>query len=250
MKNQNVLIDLDDTLAHCNKYFDIVIDQFADQIETWFASFKISQAEVKQKQLEIDLASVQTFGFTIEHFPQSFVDTYEHFSAVAGRGTSMREMDFLRKLGSSVYEQKVEPYPHMLETLQALQVDGHRLYLYTGGDLKVQTNKVEQLNLRQFFDDRIFIRQHKTLETLEEILKEHRFERRETWMIGNSLRTDVIPAMETGINAIYIPAEREWEYNIMQITSKPTAAFLTLQSLEEVPEAIRSTVRNAQAKAQ
>lgn len=240
MNNQIIFFDLDDTLVHCNKYFHLVIEQFADQMKTWFSGYDISQEQIKQKQLELDIASVHLHGFIKEHFPQSFVDTYEYFADIEGRIKSKKEIFWLRQLGYSVYEQDIEPYPYMNETLQDLKKRGHELYLYTGGDVAIQQKKVKQMGLEPFFNNRIIITQHKTTTFLESILIKEQFDRTKTWMIGNSIRTDVLPALETGIHAIYIPAVTEWQYNIAEIHAKPKGAFLKLSALHQVPEAIHS----------
>lgn len=120
------------------------------------------------------------------------------------------------KLGLSVYEHPVEPYPGMVETLNLLRSQGHELLLYTGGETAIQQRKIEQMKLAEFFEDRIYIRQHKNAEALEEILRSRFFDRTSTWMIGNSLRTDVMPALSAGINAVYIKIPNEWLYNIVE----------------------------------
>jgi putative hydrolase of the HAD superfamily len=236
---QTILFDLDDTLIHCNKYFDTVLDQFADLMTTWFRTYDLKADDIKRKQYEIDSAGVSKLGFVAEHFPQSLVETYDYYSAVTGRETSAEERERLFKLGQSVYEfPNIEPYPHAWETLERLKEEGHELYLYTGGETAIQRKKVKQMGLDAFFGDRVFISSHKTTEVLESILSREKFDRVKTWMIGNSIRTDVVPALETGINAIHIPAISEWQYNVVDISVRPKRAFLRLKSLLEVPPAI------------
>ncbi|MFK7692812.1 HAD family hydrolase [Paenibacillus sp. HJGM_3] len=238
LTTQTILFDLDDTLIHCNKYFDFVLDQFFDLMTTWFAGYRVTKEEVKTKQYEIDEQGVQKHGFVSDHFPQSLVDTYIHFSTVTGRETSVEEQERLYDLGNSVYTLTIEPYPNMTETLEKLVLQGHELFLYTGGDTVIQERKVKQMGLNAFFGDRIFISPHKTTAMMESILDKQRFDRNKTWMIGNSIRTDIVPAIETGINAIHIPAISEWKYNIVEIQSKPQRLYLQLKSLLEVPPAI------------
>lgn len=238
MRPQTVLFDLDDTLVHCNIYFEMIIEQFADELVTWFASDKLTADEVKKKQLEIDTARVAVQGFMPDHFPQSLIDTYHFFSSLTGRKTSKFEEKSLRELGKSVYEKQVEPYPHMVETLDLLKGEGHSLFLYTGGVATVQERKIKALGLESYFGDRVFIRRHKTTDALEDILKSHRFDRELTWMVGNSIRTDIVPALETGIHAIHVPAILEWQYNIVDIHVQPKGAFLKVPTLREVPGAI------------
>lgn len=239
MIKQTILFDLDDTLIHCNKYFDEVLDQFADLMTTWFGGYRLTADEVKRKQYEFDAVGVHKLGFAAKHFPQSLVETYEHYSAMTGRDTSNEERKQLTDLGKSVYEfPNIEPYPNMTETLGSLRDQGHELFLYTGGERKIQTGKVKRMGLDAYFGDRLFISSHKTTDVLESILTKQKFNRDKTWMIGNSIRTDVVPALETGINAIHIPAITEWQYNVVDIAVKPKRAFLQLKKLLDVPPAI------------
>jgi putative hydrolase of the HAD superfamily len=242
MKPQTILFDLDDTLIHCNKYFDAVLDQFADLLSVWFAAYRLTEETAKKKQLEIDIAGVNVHGFTNDHFPVSLVKTYHYFSDLYGRTSSRHEEEELLALGKSVYNLQVEPYPGMVETLDRLQADGHHLYLYTGGVTAHQHKKIKSVKLETYFGDRIFVRQHKTAEALEEIVRELGLNRSESWMIGNSIRTDVMPALKAGLNVIYIPAIQEWEYNIVEITEEPKGFFLKLRHLHEVPDALSEAI--------
>ncbi|WP_135546617.1 HAD family hydrolase [Paenibacillus cymbidii] len=240
MEQQTILFDLDDTLVHCNKYFELVLEQFVDQMQTWYASDELSAESIRATQLEIDTSGVSRHGFTPKHFPQSLVDTYRHYAALTGREESEGEREWLIKLGSSVYDYEVEPYPYMVETLDKLRAQGHELILYTGGVAAIQRKKVKALSLEAYFGSRVHVSLHKTASSLETILRREKRDRGRTWMIGNSLRTDIVPALETGIHAVYIPAVLEWSYNMIEVTIKPKGAFLTLRSLSEVPNAIAS----------
>lgn len=244
MEKQNILFDLDDTLVHCNKYFYAAIDGFALMMNDWFSQYSIPLEQYKEKQLELDLAGVHIHGFMKDRFPQSLIETYDYFIEQTGRNRSLEEEELLFELGSSVYDQQYEAYPNMEQTLKQLQDEGHKLSLYTGGDAIVQSMKVEQLKLDRFFGKKIYISQHKTTEVLENIIVENKMERTKTWMIGNSARTDILPALKAGIHSIYIPIENEWKFNIVSIDIAPKGAFITLASLDEVPNAIRNYTLN------
>ncbi|MGG6311094.1 HAD family hydrolase [Paenibacillus macerans] len=237
-QRQQIIFDMDDTLIHCNKYFDLILDQFADLLTDWFKANGIANEEIRDKQTEIDVAGVHQIGFTSSHFPQSLVDTYRYFSRITGRKALTEEEDRLMKLGLSVYEQPIEPYPGMVETLNLLRSQGHELHLYTGGEPVIQQRKIDQMKLTEYFQDRIYIRRHKNAEALEEILRSRLFDRTRTWMIGNSLRTDVMPALSAGINAIYIKIPNEWLYNIVELQHDGDSDMHTVSSLEEVPRII------------
>lgn len=235
----HLLFDLDDTLIHCNKYFDIVIDQFADELVAWFAPYRLQKDEIKQKQQELDLAGIDVNGFAAERFPDSFVETYEYFSALYGREADPHELDRLLKIGYSVYNSQFELYPDVVETLTGLERQGHKLSLYTGGDEKIQRKKVEKVNLSPFFGDRIFVARHKNGEALKDVLQQHPHDPERTWMIGNSLRTDIVPALTNNIGAIYIPPLSNWAFDRIEIPVESTERMLTVTALPEIEQAIR-----------
>lgn len=241
MKKQNILFNLDDTLAYCNRYFNLVINEFADQMITWFHS--IPEEEIKQKQLQLDVAAISEHGLKSDRFPESFVGTYNYYCDITGREKNSDEIHYLRELGFKVFEIPVEPIPHMNETLERLKEEGHELYLHTGGDEANQRRKISQLELTTFFEHRIFISEHKDTTALSDILKTIKADPQVTWMVGNSLRTDIVPALEMDIHAIYIPAETEWQYNIVEVNIEHSSDFITVDSLQEVPDVIDKRIQ-------
>jgi putative hydrolase of the HAD superfamily len=241
---QHLFFDLDDTLVHCNIYFHEVLNEFAARMCETFASSGLTREAVLAKQSEIDIAGVRIHGFKSDHFPQSLVDTYRHFCGRFGESPSAEEERSLWRLGLSVYERDVEPYPHMEETLESLAAQGHVLHLYTGGDAFVQRRKIRRLRLERYFDRRVYIRTHKRLDDLRAILAEVGCDPAHTWMIGNSVRTDVLPALACGLNVLYMKRPNEWVYNVLPIDVPPRGVFLTLQSLADIPPVIR---RHAEA---
>ncbi|WP_223066228.1 HAD family hydrolase [Paenibacillus caui] len=239
---QHVIFDLDDTLIYCNKYFEMVLDQFTELLQDMFGPERIKPSEIRAKQIEIDVAGVHQIGFASHHFPQSLVETYRYFARLLDHPASKIEEARLVKLGLSVYDHTVEPYPGMVETLEILKKQGHELYLYTGGETRIQQRKIDQMRLSEYFDDRIYIRQHKNVQALEEIIGMHQFNRSLTWMIGNSLRTDIEPALTAGINSIYIKRPDEWAYNLIELQQKTNMIMYTTTSLEEVPSIIAESI--------
>ncbi|WP_370872534.1 HAD family hydrolase [Paenibacillus zeirhizosphaerae] len=245
---QQIIFDLDDTLIYCNKYFDLILDQFYETLQEWFAGERLTTEEIREKQIEIDVAGVNKLGFASEHFPRSLIETYLYFCRAYKREPVKTEEEQLLLLGRSVYDQEVEPYPGMVETLESLSKAGHILYLYTGGEPAIQQRKIDKMKLASYFEDRIFIRQHKNVEALEEILRLNQFDRSVTWMIGNSLRTDISPALEAGIHAIYLKQEKEWVYNMVELQQKPASVMYTINTLTEVPRVIHESIQIHQQK--
>lgn len=240
MNQQTLILDLDDTLIHCNKYFTQAKNEFVKNIKEWIKT--PSDEEILQKQLEIDLKSVEIHGLVSEKFPESLVTTYIYFCHKYGKGIKANEIEQVRNIGQSVFETEVEPFPYMYDALNKLQEDGHQLYLFTGGDIKNQTRKILQLGLEAYFDNRVFISQHKNNKALQKVLNKIPSNKNSIWMIGNSLKTDIKPAIELGINAIHIPAEIEWSYNIVDIDMEQKGTFAELPSLLDLPVFFREYV--------
>lgn len=236
---QQVIFDLDDTLVHCNKYFDLILGRYFELMNGWFSAYGPSMSEFRSKQVEIDVETVSTSGLASDNFPKSLIATYRYFCGKYNRKPDALEEQQLMKLGMSVYDQEVEAYPGMVETLDTLKQDGHSLYLYTGGDDAIQQRKIAQMKLDEYFDDRIYIRQHKNVESLEQILNTYHFDRSITWMIGNSLRTDVLPALTAGINSIYLKQQNEWLYNLVELQHEMHQSVMTISAIDEVPPVIR-----------
>jgi putative hydrolase of the HAD superfamily len=169
MNKQNILFNLDDTLVYCNRYFNHAIDLFVNQMTAWFE--QVPAEEIKQKQLELDLASIKEYGLSSKRFPESFVGTYKYFCDFAGKEKKTSEIDDVRELGFKVFKIPVEPIPFMNETLKKLKEEGHELYLHTGGDEANQRRKITQLELTTYFENRIFISEYKDITALSDILK-------------------------------------------------------------------------------
>ncbi|RFU66717.1 HAD family hydrolase [Peribacillus glennii] len=237
MGKQNLIFDLDDTLIHCNKYFRATINSFVNQIKDWFPF--ITREEITQKQLEIDIKSISEYGLNSSRFPESLVSVYIFYSEKHQHKIQQEKIDIVRKIGQQVFEIEVQPFPYMYEVLNDLQQEGHNLYMYTGGDKENQTRKIVQLELEAYFGKNVFIYEHKNTEALKEVLQMIKADPKTTWMIGNSLKTDIKPALENGIHAIHIPSELEWSYNNIKIDIEPKGELLTINSLIQLPEIFR-----------
>lgn len=234
INQQTLILDLDDTLIHCNKYFNQSRKEFVKQIKKWFKAASVQ--EIRQKQLEIDLKSVKKVGLHSSGSTESLVATYKFFCKKYKRKLKLEQIKKIHAIGERVFETKVEPLPYMYEVLDKLQEDGHDLYLFTGGDVINQHRKIAHLELERYFQKGIFIFEHKNTEALKKVLDHIKSPQKTTWMIGNSLKTDIKPAIELGINAIYIPSDMEWIYNIIDLEIEPNGIFAELPSLKQLPE--------------
>jgi putative hydrolase of the HAD superfamily len=245
----HLIFDLDDTLIHCNVYFDRVIDRFVDYLEHWFANVSLSRAEIKCKQQEFDIAGIHIQGFTVERFPLSLVETYEYYCDAYGRLSQHEEHQMLLQLGYTVYDSEFELYPNVVRTLTRLTKKGHILSLYTGGDQTIQMNKVNKVNLTPFFEDRIFVKRHKNYQAMNSILNEQCYNRDHTWMIGNSQKTDILPAIECNIGAIYVPPISSWVFDQLDVPDIKGPRVLHAPSINKIPQVLHEYHFNSRSAA-
>ncbi|MEH7306943.1 HAD family hydrolase, partial [Neobacillus drentensis] len=223
MNQQTLILDLDDTLIHCNKYFVESRNRFANVMKKWFKS--LTKQEILEMQSDIDIKGVEKNGLHSSLYTQSLVATYRYFCERFGRKMKSSELNEVEKIGQSVFQRKVKPFPYMYEILDTIQADGHQLCLFTGGDESNQWRKINQLRLTDYFEDKIYIFEHKNTDALQQVFNKINTDKKNTWMIGNSLKSDIKPAIELGINAIHIPAEIEWSYNIVDIEIEPSGTY-------------------------
>jgi len=246
---QTLLFDLDDTLIHCNRFFNQARSEFLAAMGLYFQEHGIDLQLVETTQSRIDLSGIEQHGLGKHRFPESLVSTYRLMCDKFGRTASSEEEDALAAIGYGVYTRPIEIYPNVHETLEHLQREGHELYLYTGGDLEIQSNKVVNAGLEAFFPaHRRFISEHKNRSVLAQILRDNAFQPAHTWMIGNSARNDIRPALEEGIHAIYLPDVGGWAADHADLNVPVQGRFHTLETLREVPPIIRAHVEEWQRK--
>ncbi|MBU6146461.1 MAG: HAD hydrolase-like protein, partial [Paenibacillaceae bacterium] len=116
---------------------------------------------------------------------------------------------------------------------------GYCLSLHTGGDRAVQLRKLDRHGLRDIFGGRIYVHQHKNTDALERVLTTIGVDRSDTWMVGNSTRSDIVPALECGIGAIYVPPLTTWAYDAMHEPPHiPSDRWLCVPRLRDVVGAL------------
>ena len=240
MNQQTLIFDLDDTLINSNKYFIKAENEFVKQLKEWFQ--KVPIEEIKEKHKEFHLKYLEEYGLYSLKYPETLEATYVYFCKKYNKELRNTEIKLIHEIGQSLFKFKVEPLPNMYKVLKKLKADGHQLFLYTGGDIENQCRKITQLDLEPFFEEGVFIFENKSKIALQKVLNQISAEKKSTWLIGNSLKTDIKQAIDLGINAIYIPSAIEWSYNILDIKIKPQGTLAELPSLLELPEFLRDHI--------
>lgn len=202
-----VTFDLDDTLMRCGKDYG--------EAKTAFGEYAAARCDATPEEAvetleEYDQQNVSEHGLSMDRFPESMVQAFDDLVPDA----SEEERDHVRDLGYSVFK-SAEEYGERgfiegaEELLQALQNESFDLHLITAGDPRVQQPKIDGLGLDRYFDDTHIVPIDSKHECLEELMAEYDYTPEETFLVGNSLTSDVQAALKADANAIYVPLH-EW----------------------------------------
>ena len=195
-----IIFDLDDTLIRTNKIYQNARSQFTKiMTELGFPA-----QESLEKLDEIDIEHVNQQGFARERYPLSLTKTYHFYCQNHGKKVDKKIENEVAQIGWRVFEQKPEPVEGVNMVLGTLK-ERYTLILATLGDQKTQQYKIKHSGLKHYFKA-IHILSYKSPEEYQEVLEEHNLEKEKTWLVGNSIRSDLNPGLQLGLNCILIPA--------------------------------------------
>src|SRR5581483_751062 len=198
---QNLLIDADDTLWENNIYFERAIAEFI----SFLNHRERSPAEIREILNEVERECIVTHGYGLRSFTHALVMTFEQLS-VEPITPALHET--IHGLARTIAEQPVQMLPRVAETLEYLS-PRHRLILVTKGDLAEQARKVERSGLKRLFTA-VEIVSEKNAPEYRRIVGHHQLEAERTWMVGNSSKSDINPALAAGLNAVFVPHNDTW----------------------------------------
>jgi putative hydrolase of the HAD superfamily len=212
--HKTFIFDYDDTLAwNMHDYSGPQLEFFRFMIRKLGPKCPDVQA-LANLEAETDKAGVKVHGFLMERFPLSFQETYRAVCAGLGIEPKPKDLQRVYDIGLKAYDEKRYRTQGLVdgaaETLDFLAGrDGNELILLTKGDDRVQQRKIEATGVRRWFGNRVHIVPKKDAKVLEEVVGMRN--KMLTWHIGNSIRSDVTPAVEARIGMIYVPCET-WAY--------------------------------------
>jgi putative hydrolase of the HAD superfamily len=215
--------DADDTLWHHEKYFVATKEQFVTLL-----SDHADASRVGQQLHDTEIANVLHYGFGVKSFTLSMVETA---IAVTSGKVPAPVIASILELGRAMLVHPVDPFPGVRETLEALQPH-YKLLVVTRGDLFDQERKLAASGLLGYFDE-IEIVSDKTRLVYDRIFTRHGNGPGRAMMIGNSMRADVVPAIEAGAYGVHIPSEHVWSMDLDD-DPRDAARFKRLESISAV----------------
>lgn len=224
IKIKTIIFDLDDTLVKTSKLYNRARDEFSSLMQE--LGFNSEESLIKLD--EVDISYIEEYGFVKERYPLSLGKTYEYFCKINGEKINLVFKKKIEDIGWQVFRQVPELIEDVYFVLDTLSKK-YFLVLATLGDPQVQEEKVQLSGLKKYFSE-IYVLKHKNVEEYQNILKEHKLDKKDTWIIGNSVRSDLNPGLKLGINCILIPY-LSWKFEEEVPLSEN---YLQLDSLKEV----------------
>jgi putative hydrolase of the HAD superfamily len=210
MKRQTFLIDADDTLWENNVLFEQAISDFIARMEP----LGYSPTYVRRILNEIEKRNIRQHGYGVGSFRRSLEETYRR---LAGELAHSDERAWIRERAREIEHTPPRILDGVPETL-AFLARRHRLILFTKGEPVEQGAKIERSGLVSYFEA-VEIAPEKDAANYERVVNRHKVVKQNAWMVGNSPKSDVNPALEAGLNVVFIPHRMTWELEHAELVS-------------------------------
>jgi len=228
-----VVFDGDDTLWSTERLYDDARSEARQVV----ADSGVDGALWEECERRIDVENVVKLGYSTERFPTSCVEAYEELCREAACAADASTVDRIRKAARSVFYRDPPLVPGVRETLGFLRSRGARLALLTKGDRELQMRRMEHSGLLDFFDV-VQIVPEKSPAVIRGIVAALGVDIGSAWMVGNSVRSDVLPAIDAGLRTVWVKAH-VWEYE-SAFDELAIGRGITAERLADVPALITS----------
>ena len=225
ISQKTLIFDADDTLWENNVYFIEATEAFLDVLE----SRRLDRDESRVLLTENEKTFVKQNGYGTASFTACLVHTARSLVP----DITDEEVGDIENLGNAIIEHDpMKLMPGVLEALEHL-ANQNRLFLLTKGEDAEQRAKLERSALAHFFEH-VEVVPEKNVETYRRLIDVLGLDKNHTWMIGNSPRSDINPALAAGLNAILIPHPQTWEMEIEEIESPESDRLKIVDSFSDL----------------
>ena len=194
-------IDADDTLWENNVFFERAFGEFVE----YLGHSRLSHAQVREALDRIERINNRAHGYGAANFARNLEECFEQ---LCERGVTAEDRRRIRRWGEELSEHPLVLIDGVEDTLAYLSAR-HRLMLCTKGNPGEQLGKIERSGLSGHFDHVQVVRE-KDADCYRRLVAERGVAAGNCWMIGNSPKSDINPALEAGISAVYVPHPRTW----------------------------------------
>ncbi len=216
--------DADDTLWVNETFFREAEDQFAKLLSPYETINKVEQELFKKEMDNLDL-----YGYGIKGFVLSMIESAIEISNGKISNNSLEE---ILAIGKDMLNKPVELLDGIEDVLQHLSKK-YRLILCTKGDLLDQERKLNKSSLGKYFHH-VEVMSNKKKEDYSKVLSHLDITPTEFLMIGNSLKSDILPLLDIGAQAIHIPFHTTWQHETVDVKTLDNDQYLTLDSARKI----------------
>lgn len=227
-----IAFDADDTLWHNEHLYRDTQRQVVEILLEYHDA-----AWIESRMYETEIRNLEHYGYGMKGFTLSMIETAIDLSEGRIKGSEIRR---IIDLAQEVLRAPVQLLDGVAETIAALSAS-HTLMLITKGDLFEQEGKIVRSGLAERFS-KIEIVRAKIPETYRALTTKYDIDPARFLMIGNSLRSDILPVIAIGARAVYIPYETTWAHEVASEEELAGKEFVTLSNIREVPALLRNFV--------
>ncbi len=218
-----IAFDADDTLWHNESLFTVTQTKFKQLLAGYH-----SDEWIEAKLNETEHRNIQHFGYGIKGFTLSMIETAIELTEGRISGAQIQQIiDYAKAMRQA----PVELLDGVAETISAL-AGQYTLMLITKGDLFDQESKIARSGLGDHFNH-LEIVSEKNTAVYRTIMSKHRLDPQRFLMIGNSIKSDILPVIEVGGRAVHVPYHTTWVHE--QVSDYDAASFYEIASLRELP---------------
>ncbi|EQC43730.1 HAD family hydrolase [Bacteriovorax sp. Seq25_V] len=218
-----IAFDADDTLWVNEPFFRSAEAKFEQILEKY-----LGPRDVQKALYENEVKNLHLFGYGAKGFMLAMIETALELTKYEIAGEDIQK---LINMGKEILSYKIDLYDQVPETLDYLS-SRFKVICITKGDLLDQESKVARSGMGDFFDS-IHVVNDKKPETYSKIIDKLQVKPEEFIMIGNSLKSDILPVVEIGGRAIYIPCEQPWAHELVADDQVDKSTFIELSSMKE-----------------
>jgi putative hydrolase of the HAD superfamily len=217
-ERQVLLIDADDTLWENNIYFEQAIAGFIEKLNHQH----MSPQEVRLFLNDVERETILERGYGVHSFAHSLVTCFER---LADQPVAPEVHEYIWGFAHRIASSPIELINGVAETLGYLNDRGHHLIMMTKGNVTEQSGKVERSGIKEYFAA-VEIVPEKKPAAYTSVVAKYELAPQTTWMVGNSPRSDINPAMAAGINAVFVPHDNTWVLEHEEVEAAPLGVTL------------------------
>jgi putative hydrolase of the HAD superfamily len=229
-----IAFDADDTLWHNETLYARAQEKFQQLLASYH-----SQEWVEQRLYETEMRNLQHFGYGIKAFTLSMIETAIELTEGRIQGDEILQ---IVEAGKEMLNAEVQLLDNVEQTLATLSA-AYPLMVITKGDLLDQHSKIERSGLARYFQH-IEVVSEKSKESYAALLTRHKIDAGRFIMIGNSLKSDILPVLELGGSAVYIPYSLTWAHETIVDQEVDSNHYYQIERLALLPSLIDEISRS------